>query len=142
MPAGSGLDFPATSRGATDHLPSRLHLQHCSQPQPSSWFEGPWHHRSLAVQEVPAGSELDFFAAASFQGLGASSEILAALKSFNISTPSHVQAAAYKARSCHASLLLLRPLHVHTLDTMPCRAACRGAVHERYEYCIRDVSTL
>ena len=51
------------------------------------------------MQDVPAGSELDFFAPASFQGLGASQEILAALKGFNISTPSHVQAAAYKVRA-------------------------------------------
>ena len=50
------------------------------------------------MQEVPAGSELDFFAAATFAQLGASAEILEALKSFSISTPSHVQAAAYKVR--------------------------------------------
>ena len=45
---------------------------------------------------MPAGSELDFFAASSFKGLGASEELQAALQGLNIHTPSHVQAAAFK----------------------------------------------
>ena len=48
------------------------------------------------LREVPAGSELDFFAASSFKGLGASEEMQAALQGLGIQTPSHVQAAAFK----------------------------------------------
>ena len=53
---------------------------------------------AFPCRRCPAGSELDFFAAATFAQLGASGEVLDALKAFGISTPSHVQAAAYKVR--------------------------------------------